>query len=413
MKKERSFSYDDFEKFLKTIPKLLAYTQKSGRPPLSPEVFSLLFKMMFYCALRPNEVIKIKKSDIDLEKMEIKVALSAISKLPIVTITPNLVGELGDYLKNLNNNDYLFLTDTTNKTKYINRHIMWQYAKDVGNLAGLKIFRLANVKSVEGMGLLQFRNSYKNYMLNHKADNSFVEIKLRMKTSNSYGNYDKEDLKRWERGQFKFSLSSDDLKKYIEWYTEKESFFDKLAQKIKMDLEQILDAKKIHPHNIDARAKEISDFKEKLQSGFSYNPKNMQDLAGIRVICYVKSDVDKVCEVIENKDNFEIDYNRSSNRAKILGEDKMGYSSVHYVAKLSKSRTQHEENKQYENIFFEIQVKTILQHAWAEIQHDEMYKRRVNLEPEQKRRFYLVSSLLESADNEFNTLHQTKKPEIE
>jgi putative GTP pyrophosphokinase len=261
------------------------------------------------------------------------------------------------------------------------------------------------------LNTLLFKEAYKNFMLKNDAIESFVELKMRGKTKNSYGNYDLDDLKNWEKKIFKQTLSEEEITEYSNWYSNEYDFYKRLAEKIKELLVEMLQSRQISYHYIDKRPKEMLDFQTKLRTGISYNPKNMQDLAGIRVICYVKSDVEKVCEILENKDNFEIDSNRSHDRSKILGEDKMGYSSIHYVAKLPQSRTRHEENKQYEGKFFEIQVRTILQHAWAEIQHDEMYKNSEKLDAELKRRFYLVSSILETADNEFDTLHQKWKEE--
>ena len=55
---------------------------------------------------------------------------------------------------------------------------------------------------------------------------------------------------------------------------------------------------------------------------------------------------------------------------------------------------------------FEIQIRTILQHTWAEIEHDKNYKYSGVLPNEIMRRLNLLSVVLESADNEFNTISQ-------
>ena len=68
-----------------------------------------------------------------------------------------------------------------------------------------------------------------------------------------------------------------------------------------------------------------------------------------------------------------------------------------------------EELKSFENMRFEIQVRTILQHAWAEIEHDDLYKNPGQIPSSLRRRFFLVSNVLESADNELNELHKKLK----
>ncbi len=91
----------------------------------------------------------------------------------------------------------------------------------------------------------------------------------------------------------------------------------------------------------------------------------------------------------------------SLDQSQLLGSDKLGYRSVHYVAMFDKGRCRLPEYKQYENIYFEIQIRSILQHAWAEIEHDRNYKFSGKLPTQLERRFYLVSGMLECADREF------------
>ncbi|MDC4901868.1 hypothetical protein NQ997_18845, partial [Acinetobacter baumannii] len=62
------------------------------------------------------------------------------------------------------------------------------------------------------------------------------------------------------------------------------------------------------------------------------------------------------------------------------------------------------EWKALKGLCFEIQVRTALEHAWAEIEHDRGYKLGGKLPSHLSRRFSLLSGLLESADLEFNRL---------
>jgi putative GTP pyrophosphokinase len=53
---------------------------------------------------------------------------------------------------------------------------------------------------------------------------------------------------------------------------------------------------------------------------------------------------------------------------------------------------------------FEVQVRTILQHAWAEIEHDRNYKFAGVLPSEIERNFNLLAGTLEIVDNEFERI---------
>lgn len=73
-------------------------------------------------------------------------------------------------------------------------------------------------------------------------------------------------------------------------------------------------------------------------------------------------------------DEFSIDEGNSGNKADMLETDKVGYLSVHYFLKLNNKRLALSEYKGYKGLKCEVQVRTLLQHAWAEIEHDRNYK---------------------------------------
>jgi hypothetical protein len=74
------------------------------------------------------------------------------------------------------------------------------------------------------------------------------------------------------------------------------------------------------------------------------------------------------------------------------------------LVKLKDSRTKLPEYGPYINRVAEIQVRTILQHAWAEIEHDIEYKTSVTIPKAIKRRFMALAGLLEIADREFQSI---------
>lgn len=189
----------------------------------------------------------------------------------------------------------------------------------------------------------------------------------------------------------------------VEWYTSNRYLYKQLSSKVNIILNELLELNGIRVHAIFNRPKNVESFKEKIKDPKYTNPQEqITDLAGIRVICYVESDIPKICRVIE--DNFEIDPENSGDKSKLLGTDKVGYKSVHYVALLNAQRLTLPEYKNYKGKKFEIQIRTILQHAWAEIEHDRNYKFSGELPTEIQRRFKLVAGSLELADKEFDRI---------
>ena len=129
---------------------------------------------------------------------------------------------------------------------------------------------------------------------------------------------------------------------------------------------------------------------------------DITDLSGIRVITFIESDARRVCDLITS--SFPIHASDSQDKAINLGVDRFGYRSFHYVCDLGRDRLQLPEYSLYEGLLFEIQVRTVLQHAWAEIEHDRNYKFSGVLPDPLQRRLHLLAGVLEVVDREFVAL---------
>ncbi|WP_414714812.1 GTP pyrophosphokinase, partial [Sporosarcina koreensis] len=126
--------------------------------------------------------------------------------------------------------------------------------------------------------------------------------------------------------------------------------------------------------------------------------RDITDTVGVRVITYFNDDVDKIAKVIERE--FEVDRENSIDK-RVTDPDRFGYSSLHYVVNFNADRVKFIEYKDFKEVKFEIQIRSILQHAWAEIEHDLGYKSKNEVPKEIRRDFSRIAGLLEIADNEF------------
>jgi len=106
--------------------------------------------------------------------------------------------------------------------------------------------------------------------------------------------------------------------------------------------------------------------------------------------------------VQEEFDAFQrVDHTASAER-----EQRLGYLSVHYLVRLGSNRTKLSEYKKFDGLTAEIQVRTVLQHAWAEIEHDIRYKSTSTIPQAISRRFLTLAGLLEIADHEFEAIQK-------
>ena len=74
---------------------------------------------------------------------------------------------------------------------------------------------------------------------------------------------------------------------------------------------------------------------------------------------------------------------------------------MHEVIQLPSHRSTLLENQRFHSLRAEIQIRSVLQHAWAEIEHDLGYKADVALSRNIRREFARIASMLETADNAF------------
>lgn len=171
-------------------------------------------------------------------------------------------------------------------------------------------------------------------------------------------------------------------------------------------IKSLLNLESIEPHLINSRLKEKNSLEKKIiKKNYKYSClEDITDIVGIRVIVYFEDEVDKVADLIEKE--FDIDKENSIDK-RIISEDKFGYRSLHYVASYKKDRLKLKEYSVFKNLKFEIQIRTILQHSWAEIEHDLGYKGENEIPSSAKRTFYRVAALLEQADIEFVKLKDT------
>ncbi|CAK0776688.1 putative GTP pyrophosphokinase [Gammaproteobacteria bacterium] len=163
-----------------------------------------------------------------------------------------------------------------------------------------------------------------------------------------------------------------------------------------------------HSALVQTRAKTVSSFAEKVARKFDEkhtDPINQfNDLCGARVIVQTTDQVRGVREFI--KANFFVV--EEEDKQTLLGTDRVGYRDVHYIVRL------RQESKNEGRDFLdiepnertiigerraEIQVRTWVQHAWADTVHDRLYKTSIEPSSEVKRTANLLSALLEESDN--------------
>ena len=188
----------------------------------------------------------------------------------------------------------------------------------------------------------------------------------------------------------------------IPQYTELQPTYEHFSKRLKDLFYDLLQKNGVKFHVLEHRSKSVQSFKEKIErAGKNYTDplKQLTDLAGIRIIVYYQDDVDRVCSLISSE--FNIDENASVDKREELDHDQFGYSSVHLIVSLKDPRKDLAEWQVFNKFCAEIQVRTVLQHAWASISHGLQYKRESDIPASFRRRLVRLAGIFELADDEF------------
>jgi ppGpp synthetase/RelA/SpoT-type nucleotidyltranferase len=194
---------------------------------------------------------------------------------------------------------------------------------------------------------------------------------------------------------------------YVEKYKELKPIYEGFSQSLIILLKSILDANDIKYHLIEGRSKEIESFKNKIESkkGKYVNPlKEVMDLCGVRIIVYYQTDIDKIDSLV--RENFHVDLNNSVDKSTILKSNEFGYLSNHYIVKINSIRSHLPEWIKFNDLFAEIQLRTVLQHSWAAISHELEYKSKFDVPDLLKRKLFRLAGLFELADEQFVQVKQ-------
>jgi ppGpp synthetase/RelA/SpoT-type nucleotidyltranferase len=206
-------------------------------------------------------------------------------------------------------------------------------------------------------------------------------------------------------------MTNDEIEKFVAEYDQKRPLYKDLSAAVRSVLEVCLKNDR-YKYKADNREKDTDSLRKKLQkktkADSSYAAKSLgdiTDLAGCRILFYVESDIERFARTIHNE--FEV--LEHSDR---YTDD--GYNALHFIVRLKKERAALIEYAQFDGMVCEIQLTTILFHAWSEMEHDIVYKDADGLEEFDKRAYEAIRNRFKSvmkdhikqASHDFEFIHK-------
>ncbi|MFC3398626.1 GTP pyrophosphokinase [Microbacterium amylolyticum] len=152
---------------------------------------------------------------------------------------------------------------------------------------------------------------------------------------------------------------------------------------------------------VEARVKKRWSFEQKVRR----NPaRQVHDVVGVRIMAFFRSDLAQIERMTRRL--LEVVEDSYIDKGDLLDDESFGYRSVQFVGRTRGDGTTFKETEP--GLPVEVQIRTMLEHVWAEVEHDFRYKPQSEPPtPEINRRFALTAALLEQADRNLDDIRRS------
>src|SRR5579864_2009181 len=205
--------------------------------------------------------------------------------------------------------------------------------------------------------------------------------------------------------KIKHKFSREWYQQQIARFNQAQPTYEKLAAAMRVILQQATERMRMLAI-VQVRAKTLSSFAEKtIRKNYTDPFLEMTDFCGARVIALTLNEVAAVNRFVET--HFQVFPEDSEDKLEKLAASEFGYLSRHYVVALKPDVFPADlapPDLIHPQLKVELQVRTVLQHAWADISHEFSYKNRFQLPRRWQREFGRLAAILEEADQSFDSI---------
>lgn len=136
---------------------------------------------------------------------------------------------------------------------------------------------------------------------------------------------------------------------------------------------------------------------------------HITDLIGLRIVCLYEDEIYEIEKCLF--EHFEL-IDKTDKITQIENtEGSFGYKGLHLDLRLNERRKTLPEYINYSDFRFEVQIRTVIQDSWSELDHKIKYKKSIPIRL--KRRINSLAALFELADREFREIRESTVKEIE
>ncbi len=192
---------------------------------------------------------------------------------------------------------------------------------------------------------------------------------------------------------------------FRQYYDSNFGFLNDAAKKFKGIIEVVIE--NIPTDSIQERVKKRDECIKKFESKYAARATDNQndkiqeyitDLIGVRIICLYETDIGIIKQLLEK--NFVI-VEETNKSEQLYSTNRFGYKGLHLDLRINSPRSELPEFVKYKTLTFEVQIRTVTQHAWSAIEHKLRYKGETQDNNSLERRINRLAALFEMADEEF------------
>lgn len=191
--------------------------------------------------------------------------------------------------------------------------------------------------------------------------------------------------------------NSEYLTKIINDYKQKRPIYEEFRIVIHNAIESVL-KNGSYKYQISSRTKTVDRLEGKIirkknEDKYYNSIDDIEDLVGLRVIFYTEKDKNKFIDEInrELSGSIKIEDKNKSN----------GYSAIHMIVSFGDKRLRLSEYKHFKGLKSEIQLTSIFHHAWAEIEHDLVYKDVYDLKQNDPEKYILIKNKMNNLSEKY------------
>ncbi len=181
--------------------------------------------------------------------------------------------------------------------------------------------------------------------------------------------------------------------------------YDKLAKTLLTVLVGAMREAGIELFNAYYRIKDFQSFRDKAERNNYTEPFNQtEDICGLRIVHYYKSDLDKILSIIGAVANVVQTFDKNAAQE----TERFGYRAVRLIIGVKEEWLTKPELADLKGLQAEIQVRTVVMDTWSKIEQQMAYERKEHIDDRFRRKFSQLAAFFDLADDMFDELRIEK-----